>query len=230
MLAVHPDVMRRTMDAVNDQCSLYYIIIGSVYNLAQSSMLDAKVMLQETKHWKHEVKRDVNRALAAYDTWDSKMKVQLWDRYQMWLDISDDVAEKMKMHVQKLKWSYDAVLMKHNDTEHLLKAHLLTALTMNDLALQTFRKYIADGSEKTKVDMSLLFSKESSFKDVAKNWENAVRRVLKCSGGDIDCNKDNNCVLAADIISRKLADFKMYEEACGYGAEYNPEVIEKYID
>ena len=230
LLAVHPDVMKRTMDAVNDQCSLYYIIIGSVYNLAQSSMLDAKVMLQETKHWKHEVKRDVNKALAAYDTWDSKMKVQLCDRYQMWLDISDDVAEKMKMHVQKLKWSYDAVLMKHNDTEHLLKAHLLTALTMNDLALQTFRKYIADGSEKTKVDMSLLFSKESSFKDVAKNWENAVRRILKCSGGDIDCNKDSNCVLAADIISRKLADFKMYEEACGYGAEYNPEVIEKYIE
>lgn len=230
LLAVHPDVMKRTMDAVNDQCSLYYIIIGSVYNLAQSSMLDAKVMLQETKHWKHEVKRDVNKALAAYDAWNSKMKVQLRDRYQMWLDISDDVAEKMKMHVQKLKWSYDAVLMKHNDTEHLLKAYLLTALTMNDLALSTFRKYIADGSEKTKVDMSLLFSKESSFEDVAKNWEKAVRRVLKCSGGDIDCNKDNNCVLAADIISRKLADFKMYEEACGYGAEYNPEVIEKYID
>ena len=230
LLAVHPDVMKRTMDAVNDQCSLYYIIIGSVYNLAQSSMLDAKVLLQETKHWKHEVKRDVNKALAAYDAWNSKMKVQLWDRYQMWLDISDDVAEKMKMHVQKLRWSYDAVLMKHNDTEHLLKAHLLTALTMNDLALSTFRKYIADGSEKTKVDMSLLFSKESSFKDVAKNWENAVRRVLKCSGGDIDCNKDNNCVLAADIISRKLANFGMYEEACGYGAEYNPEVIEKYID
>lgn len=230
LLAVHPDVMKRTMDAVNDQCSLYYIIIGSVYNLAQSSMLDAKVLLQETKHWKHEVKRDVNKALAAYDAWNSKMKVQLWDRYQMWLDISDDVAEKMKMHVQKLRWSYDAVLMKHNDTEHLLKAHLLTALTMNDLALSMFRKYIADGSEKTKVDMSLLFSKEGSFKDVAKNWENAVRRVLKCSGGDIDCNKDNNCVLAADIISRKLADFGMYEEACGYGAEYNPEVIEKYID
>ena len=230
LLAVHPDVMKRTMDAVNDQCSLYYIIIGSVYNLAQSSMLDAKVMLQETKHWKHEVKRDVNKALAAYDAWNSKMKVQLRDRYQMWLDISDDVAEKMKMHVQKLKWSYDAVLMKHTDTEHLLKAHLLTALTMKDLALSTFRKYIADGSEKTKVDMSLLFSKESSFKDVATNWEKAVSRVLKCSGGDIDCNKDSNCVLAADIISRKLVDFKMYEEACGYGAEYNPEVIEKYID
>ncbi len=230
LLAVHPDVMKRTMDAVNDQCSLYYIIIGSVYNLAQSSMLDAKVMLEETKHWKHEVKRDVNKALAAYDTWNSKMKAQLRDRYQMWLDISDDVAEKMKMHVQKLRWSYDAVLMRYNDTEHLLKAHLLTALTMNDLALLTFRKYIADGSEKTKVDMSLLFSKESSFKDVAKNYENAVRRVLKCSGGDIDCNKDNNCQLAADIISRKLANFGMYEEACGYGAEYNPEVIEKYVD
>lgn len=83
LLAVHPDVMKRTMDAVNDQCSLYYIIIGSVYNLAQSSMLDAKVMLEETKHWKHEVKRDVNKALAAYDTWNSKMKAQLRDRLSL---------------------------------------------------------------------------------------------------------------------------------------------------
>lgn len=173
MLAVHPDVMKRTMDAVNDQCSLYYIIIGSVYNLAQSSMLDAKVMLEETKHWKYEVKRDVNKALAAYDTWNSKMKAQLRDRYQMWLDISDDVAEKMKMHVQKLRWSYDAVLMRHNDTEHLLKAHLLTALTMNDLALSTFRKYIADGSEKTKVDMRLRFRKKVR----SKMWRRTGRTL-----------------------------------------------------
>ncbi len=212
-------------------CSLYYITMGSVYNIAQTAMVDAYNAIKDDKKlYRQQTKQYINKALAAYDTWNSKMKAQLRDRYQMWLDISDDVAEKMKMHVQKLRWSYDAVLMRHNDTEHLLKAHLLTALTMNDLALSTFRKYIADGSEKTKVDMRLLFSKESSFKDVATNWENAVRRVLKCSGGDIDCNKDSNCVLAADIISRKLADFKMYEEACGYGAEYNPEVIAKYID
>lgn len=53
---------------------------------------------------------------------------------------------------------------------------------------------------------------------------------MRCGGGNIDCNKDNNCVLAGDIICRKLADVEMYEEACRYAADLNMEVVEKYME
>lgn len=231
MLAVHPDVARRVMKKIDEQCSLYYIIIGSVYNLAQSAMVDGVEELRGRKRWwRHEVKRDANMALAAYRSWDEKMRLKLADRYQLWLDMSDGVEERLRDDVRKLRWSYEAVLMKEGVEDHRLCAALLTALTMNDLADLTFRKFLKDGSAATGVDMTEVFGRESSFAAVKRNWEKAARPVLRCHGGDIDCNKDANCVLAADIISRKLGRFDVYEEACGYGAELNVEVVEQYAE
>lgn len=63
---------------------------------------------------------------------------------------------------------------------------------------------------------------------VKANWDKAVAPIMRCGGGNIDCNKDSNCVLAGDIICRKLADVEMYEEACRYAADLNMEVVEKY--
>lgn len=230
MLAVHPEVAKRVMEKIDAQCSIYYIVIGSVYNLAQSAMVDAMPYLKTSKWWKHEVKRDANLALRAYDVWNQKMKLKLLDRYQLWLDMSDAVADKMRQDVDKLRWCCDSLLMKHKVEEHTLISYLLTALTLNDIAEMTFDKFLRDGSKITGVDMSELFKTESSFAGVKTNWAKAVHPILRCSGGDIDCNKDNNCVLAADIISRKLSDFGMYEDACEYGAELNEDIVEKYTE
>ena len=145
MLAVHPDVARRVLKDIDECCSMYYIIIGSVYNLAQSAMVDAMPLLKESRFWKFEVKKDANAALGAYESWNSKMKMKLWDKYQMWLDVSDAVADKMKVDVQKLRWSYDALLMREKIEEHTLKSYLLTASTLNDIAENTFGKFLRDG-------------------------------------------------------------------------------------
>lgn len=230
MLAVHPEVARRVLQKVDEQCSMYYIVIGSVYNLAQSAMVDAMPLLRRSKWWKHEVKRDANLALGAYESWNQKMKLKLRDKYQLWLDASDAVAEKMKMDVEKLRWSYDAVLMRRNEERHTLESYLLTAVTMNDIAENTFEKFLRDGSRIAGVDISLMFRSESSFEAVKASWEKAVTPILRCSGENIDCNNDRNCVLAADIISRKLANFDMYGEACAYSVEMNMDAVEKYLE
>lgn len=187
-------------------------------------------LLKQSKWWRHEVKRDARLALAAYDSWNQKMKLKLWNKYQLWLDCSDAVADKMRMDVEKLRWSYDAVLMKRKEDNHRLEAYLLTAVTLNDIAQNTFVKFLRDGSKVAGVDLGKMFRGESSFENVKTNWEKAVIPILRCSGGDIDCNGDKNCVLAADIICKKLADFSMYEEACGYGAELNWETVSQYMD
>lgn len=230
MLAVHPDVARRTLERIDEQCSLYYIIIGSVYNLAQSAMVDAMEPLKASGWWRHEVKRDARQALRFYEQWEQKMRLKLGDRWQLWLDASDGVAERMVMHLSKLRWSYEAVLMKRKVEESRLMAALLTAVTMNDIADETFRKFLRDGSRRTGVDLSEMFRRESSFVAVKAAWERACTPILRCAGGDIDCNDDANCRLAADIICRRLSDFGLYEEACGYGAEMNMDVVERYME
>ena len=230
MLAVHPTVAKRVLKEIDEQCSLYYIVIGSVYNLAQSAMVDAMQLLKKSKHYKHEIKRNSNMALEAYNHWNQKMKLKLWDKYQLWLDCSDAVADKMKMDIEKLRWSYDAELMKQGENEHTLKSYLLTAVTLNDIAMHTFVKFLTDGSEKIGIDQSRMFRSESSFESVKTNWEKAVTPLLHCSAGNIDCNNNKNCVLASDIICKKLANFNMYEEACAYGAELNMDIVEQYIE
>lgn len=229
MLAVHPDLARRTLERIDEQCSLYYIIIGSVYNLAQSAMIDAVGLLKASRWWRHEVKHDAKAALAAYDAWDQKMRLKLADRYQLWLDLSDNVADRIGPDVQKLRWSYEALLMKHRVEPYAMMAAMLTASTMNDIASLTFGKFLRDASCATGVDMTAIFARESSFAAVEVNWARACAPVMRCHGGDIDANKDANCRLAADIISRKLARFDMYEEACGYGAQLNTDVVQQYM-
>lgn len=230
MLAVHPEVAKRVMEKIDAQCSIYYIVIGSVYNLAQSAMVDAMPYLKTSKWWKHEVKRDANLALRAYDVWNQKMKLKLWDRYQLWLDASDAVADKISTDIDKLRWSYDAALMKRNEPDHMLKAYLLTAVTMNDIAQNTFAKFLDDGSKAAGIDMRQLFRTESSFDTVKVNWEKAVSPILRCSGSNINCNDDSNCILAADIICRKLTDLDLYDEACQYGASLNVDTVNKYTN
>ena len=75
-----------------------------------------------------------------------------------------------------------------------------------------------------------MFKAESSFAAVKANWDKAVAPIMRCGGGNIDCNKDSNCVLAGDIICRKLADIEMYEEACKYAADLNMDIMEKYME
>ena len=78
--------------------------------------------------------------------------------------------------------------------------------------------------------MKEMFKAESSFAAVKANWDKAVAPIMRCGGGNIDCNKDSNCVLAGDIICRKLADIEMYEEACKYAADLNMDIVEKYME
>ena len=193
-------------------------------------MVDAMPLLKESKWWRFEVKMNSNAALGAYDSWNSKMKLKLWNKYQMWLDVSDAVADKMKVDVQKLRWSYDALLMKTNTEDHALKSYLLTASTLNDIAENTFAKFLREGTKQIGFDLREMFKEESSFAAVKANWDRAIAPIMRCGGENIDCNTDNNCVLASDIICRKLADVEMYEEACKYAADLNMDVVEKYME
>lgn len=68
---------------IDRYCSLYYITMGSVYNIAQTAMVDAYNAIKDDKKlYRQQTKQYINKALAAYDTWDSKMRFVLADRYR----------------------------------------------------------------------------------------------------------------------------------------------------
>lgn len=76
--------------SIDRYCSLYYITMGSAYNIAQTAMIDAYNAIKDDKKlYRQQTKQSINKALAAYNTWDAKMRFVLADRYQLWLDLSD---------------------------------------------------------------------------------------------------------------------------------------------
>lgn len=114
-----------------DRCySLFYVAMASIYNVAQSAMVDAHAFLRQHPAYRQEVKRSARKALLAYERLDKALQQTLGDRYQLWLDLSDNVDDEMRSHIQTLRLSFDAWLLRYNVQQHALLAHMETALTI----------------------------------------------------------------------------------------------------
>lgn len=216
----------RTRNKIDRCCSLYYITCGSVYNVAQSAMVDAAAELRSRPDiFRHKLKYNVRRALAAYDVWNGKMARQLTDRYQLWLDISDKVDEEMQPHIQKLFFAIKAVLMKRRVPDYALRARCETALVVCKLARTYTDAVFAHMRETVGVDVGSFFFAGADFSDVTHLWEEAFTGYLATADGEdkIDFNDDPNCRLALDVLDRMLSEQRVFNRAGEYALHLNPD-------
>lgn len=227
--AINGRLTQKQIDAIDRCCSMYYVINGSIYNVAQSSMVDAYELLRHDRRFRHQVKQDVLFALRDYERWDSRMRETLGDRYQLWLDISDNVAEIIRMDVRRLLWAFDAHLMRNKVEEHTLLATLQTSVTIIDLARQTTELDFDRFQKECGVDIRPLFQ-GGMFDDVAFRWKRAMAPFLKTEEvrPDIDFNDSKDCVLALRILTMKLSDPKTYNAAGKEALPVNADVCRKY--
>lgn len=136
--ALTAEAKQKTMNDIDRCCSLFYVAMASIYNVAQSAMVDAHAFLRQHPAYKQEVKRSVKKALLAYERLDKALQQTLGDRYQLWLDLSDNVDDEMRSHIQTLRLAFDAWLLRYNVQQHALLSHMETALTIIRMAQQTF--------------------------------------------------------------------------------------------
>ncbi len=227
--AVDGRLTQKQVDAIDRCCSMYYVINGSIYNIAQSSMIDAYEVLRHDKRFRHQIKQDVLFALRAYEQWDSRMRETLGDRYLLWLDLSDSIAEIIRMDVRRLLWSFDAHLMRNKVEEHRFLATLQTSVTMIDLARETTELDFDRFKKKCGVDIRPLF-KGGMFDDVSFRWKRAMDPFLKTEDiqPDIDFNDSKDCVLALRVLTMKLSDPKTYNQAGKDALPANANICRKY--
>lgn len=215
-----------------DKCiSTYYVTMASIYNTAQSTMTDAKAELRKhPKVYRQYVKQYVNKAFAAYDEWEMKMRLQLKDRYQLWLDLSDAVDEEIGEHIFKLYMAFDGVLLKHNIKDHVLMARMETALTMINFARLTFDNLFDIFKEYVHVDLRPLF-RGGDFKDVQYYWKQACSCILKTPSGEpeINFNDSPEVNLAYSIIMQKLSSHNIYNTSADSALRQNKDIW-KYLD
>ena len=203
--ALTTEAKQKTLGNIDRCCSLFYVAMASIYNVAQSAMVDAHAFLRQHPAYKHGVKRSAKKALLAYERLDKALQQTLGDRYQLWLDLSDNVDDEMCSHIQTLRLSFDAWLLRYNMQEHALLAHMETALTIVRMAQQTFGILFDKFDEQIHVNLRPLFA-GADFRDVLFWWQRATDTLIKMYQP-----KDIN--LTYEIIAKKLTDEHIFNRA-----------------
>lgn len=213
------------LKSIDHYCSLYYITMGSAYNIAQTAMIDAYNAIKEDKKlYRQQTKQSINKALAAYNTWDTKMRFALADRYQLWLDLSDASEAELKPLVTTLYYCIDNYFLKNKVPKSKIIARMETAMVLIDIAVNLFRNLFDNIEKKIGMDLRQAFN-EGNALELQRNWNNAIQFVINSVTGmpDIDINDDADSVQAAKNIVTKISNEGIYDRAGEYALQVNPE-------
>ena len=215
----------KILRSIDRYCSLYYITMGSAYNIAQTAMIDAYNAIKEDKKlYRQQTKQSINKSLAAYNTWDAKMRFVLADRYQLWLDLSDASEAELKPLVTTLYYCIDNYFLKNQVPKSKIVARMEAAMVLIDVAVSLFRNLFDNVRKKIGVDLRPAFN-EGNALELQHNWNNAMQSVINTIPGmpDIDINDDADSVQAAKNIITKLTNEGIYDRAGEYALQLNPE-------
>lgn len=220
-----PEKMKEQMLLVDRGCSLYYVMMGSIFNVMNSAMVEAMCLVRQNKRFfRQQVKHDFNKAVECFDAWVVKMKNTLGSRFQLWLDVSDKVDEDLRMDVVKLNFAFDNYLLKNGEPDNKMKASIQTVITLLDIADLTCEKMFDEVQHQCGRDIRPLF-RGATMKDVKFYWNRACKPIQKCKDNrkEIDFNDSNDCKLAVMIIMKKISDINLYNRASSYALHLNPE-------
>ena len=215
----------KLLKSIDRYCSLYYITMGPAYNIAQTAMIDALGAIKEDKKlYRQKTKQSINKALAAYNAWDAKMRFVLADRYQLWLDLSDASEAEIKPLVKTLYYCIDNYFLKNHVPKSKIIARMEAAMVLIDVAVSLFRNLFDNIQKRIGIDLRPDFN-EGNALDLQHNWNNAMQSVINSIPGmpDIDINDDADSVQAAKNIITKLSNEGIYDRAGEYALQLNPE-------
>ena len=223
--ALAPGIKRETLARVDRACFLYYVTIGSIYNICQSAMVDAREGLRRDRTlFRHKVKQEVNLAFAAYDRWDAAMRRILRDRYQLWLDLSDSVDSDLRRQVQILFYSVDNFFLKSRVPRSKVFSRMETALVLLDIARDTFRRIFRHVRDMIGVDIAPMFA-GADASDIFFHWHAAITAASRSLPGfpDVNVNADPVSVQAVHNIQAALSSGDIYNRAAEYAMSLNHE-------
>lgn len=204
-------------------CSLYYLMMGSIYNTVQTAMIDARDVIQDTPLYRQQIKQNIRKALKKYDELNNKIKQALDDKYQLWLDTTDRADEIYQPHVFKLSMSINAFLLKNNYPNHEVISKMETARILADIANKTFTRMFQFFRQSLGFSLETAFT-GGDFADILFWWGKATKPLFNTPHStDINLNDDPNISLAVEIIMQKMQDHNVLNMAGNYALHRNPD-------
>lgn len=221
---IRPEITPQMQLQIDRCCSLYYMMMGSIYNTVQTAMVDARDTIADTPMYRHDTKRCIRQALRQYDELNRKIREVLKNRYQLWLDTTDRADEILQPHVFKLSMAIDQYMLTHNVPNRQVIAKMETARILADIAHGTFTRLFAYYRKFLGFDLARMFV-GGDFADILAWWNRATKPLFKIPGvTDINLNNDPNITLAVDILLNKVKDHTILNDAGNYALHRNQDV------
>lgn len=203
---------------------IMHLMVGAIYSVAQSLMVDAVAELRQRNDlWRGRLKYDATRALGCYDKVLRLQKEDLGPIFDVWLDSVDIMDEEMKVHIQKIYWAIDGVLLAKNVKDHALIARCEVVRAIIALGKDCFDSmcrvvHEIDPRNKVKRGEISWFS----FDDVMFHWDR-LSSALTGNIKGIDLNDNQTCVMALQVVQNKMTDFEYIERNVEKAFESHPE-------
>lgn len=205
---------KTTVDRVT---SLYYMMIGSLVTITQTSVKDLLDVLSERKDlYRHSLKHNIKEAYSRSEQLIKvfKERVSSIGQYQLWLDITDTMEEELKPDIQKLFYTTDNILLKYNVPEHRIQS--LTAVAYNltvmlhDLSMRYDEVmgnlgFSAGGIKPSRMFLSPMYGMYASMREVA---------TIIITDRDASYFKEGGMIYKAlEVLALKVCDIERIEAA-----------------
>lgn len=205
--------------------SIYYIMIGSLASVTQTSIKDLLDELRKRKDlFKHNLKFRIKEAFSRSEQLINVFKKYTTniDQYQLWLDVTDSMEESLRADVNILFYTTDNILLKHNAPEHKLQTMTIVAynlsVMLHDLSIRcdevmVKQGFYAPGVKPTQEYLNLMYGMFASMREVADILvKDSYSEYLK-EGGQI--------YKALEMIALKVCDLNRIELASSEGLKLN---------
>lgn len=219
-----PQQTQKRAHDIDAFCSSFYPIICSVYNAASAAITDCLPELRASPLFRHEVKHGVNKALAAYAALERRLRVHLAGRWQLWLDVSDEVYEEFRPFIARMNATCSRYLRYKHAPSYAFKARLQVACTVCEVAELSFTRLMAQAKDMTSFDLTPLFQ-GGTFRDVSLPFRKAVSPVInEGTTADINLNRSTSYHRAVRDFIRAVSDVDLYNRAAERAMRLNPDV------
>lgn len=212
----------RTVDRVT---SLYYMIIGSLASVTQTSIKDLLDTLAQRKDlYKHTLKYRMKEAFSRSETLIGVFKkyTTTISQYDLWLDITDNMEDELKLDVQRLFYTTDNILLKHNVKEHKIRSLTIVAYNLSIMLHDLSQRYdqvmqnMGFGVSNVKPCQEFLqpmYGMFTSMKEVA---------AILIPDPDAEYFKEGGAIYnALSVIALKVCDLDKIDNAVNEGLKLN---------
>lgn len=211
-----------TIDRVT---SIYYIMIGSLASVTQTSIKDLLDELRKRKDlFKHNLKFRIKEAFSRSEQLINVFKkhTKNIDQYQLWLDITDSMEEELKTDTIRLFYTTDNILLKHNAPEHRLQTMTIVAynlsVMLHDLStrydeIMAKQGFYTPGVKPSQEYLNLMYGMFASMREVADILVKDKDAEYLKEGGQI--------YKALETLALKACDIDRLEFASNEGLKLN---------